>query len=1149
MFRQLLRTSFVLCSFLLSTSASSVTGTLSYPQDNQPVHLYTATPPVSIVVPLKVQEYNGFSSTVYFGVHSNATRCIDVNLGEYELPPVPPSSAFDVRLVSARGYDSCTGQGQILDVRQYRGTQTDTFLVKFQPGSTGTYPLTFSWPLDLGVYFGGAVTLQDVFGGVFVNVNMKTQQSYVLTLEAINQLYIIASNPFSTSNGPIVQTEGWSVSVTTASLTSRIVPNGLPTSAWFEWGETESLGYTTPTVDVGNSETAILYVDSIRRLQPNATYYFRAVASNSAGTAYGGVKKFITAGVGTLLPFSLTVSNSAADSAVLTFGYADSATYCVDDFLGEQELPPIPPVEVLDVRFRDHRAGNPFCLGEGVQVNYHPFPALEKCDTFLIIFQPGGGGYPVRLGWPAGLGNYFNSIHLVDLFGGILHNVDMTTAEELHVTNSAINRLYIIACPKSFGELPPVATTKFAEERGWNSAQLYGSVVTYGTPTQVWFEWGTSPAYGNVTSPQTIEGGFFEAEYVDELNGLERNTVYHFRAVAENIFGVSYGENKTFTLPAGPPVVRTESVEEIGQNAVRIYGSVSTNGDATEAWFEWGTSPSYGNVTTRQYFEGPFISTLFSDDLINLEENTTYHFRAVAENNFGVSYGENMTFTITRGLRSHRIPLYLSDLILSDSLVFGIDPEATFCLDYGLGEAELAPPPPMGIFDVRFANPRFPTSGCFGGGTKLDLRPPVRCFPERCTQVDTYLVKFQKSFEAGNEFYIQWPDLHPYYYGPVLLIYGNSITDMMQQNSVILNASISTYFFIIAADSFRVTPPPPPPVNAYPFIYSVRDIPFDQGGRVSVRWNASLLDVEEHIIEFYSIWRATPEFAKVSSPLITPKDVTFDFKGVGHRLIPMNGQEYAWEFVGTQAAHQFAHYAYTAPTLYDSMPGTDGKHYFLVSAHTANPDVFYDSNVDSGYSVDNIVPTAPRNLTAEYAVGVYLRWDPSPDQDLSQYLVFFGENENFDIGSAHLVRQTTESSVLIIPGPERLGYYAVCAQDIHGNISDKSNEVPNIPLNVIPSKELPKVFALTQNYPNPFNPTTTFNFDLPQEGFVSLKVFNPLGQEVRTLVNSHYAAGRHNVDFDATGLRSGVYFYQLNVISQETGSVLFRDVKKFLLLK
>jgi len=98
----------------------------------------------------------------------------------------------------------------------------------------------------------------------------------------------------------------------------------------------------------------------------------------------------------------------------------------------------------------------------------------------------------------------------------------------------------------------------------------------------------------------------------------------------------------------------------------------------------------------------------------------------------------------------------------------------------------------------------------------------------------------------------------------------------------------------------------------------------------------------------------------------------------------------------------------------------------------------------------------------------------------------------------------------------------------------------------------PLSYSLEQNYPNPFNPKTVIGYQLPVSGNVSLKVFDILGNEVATLVNGQVDAGKHKVDFDASGLNSGVYFYKLLVSalqSKDGKAGEFVETRKMILLK
>jgi hypothetical protein len=95
---------------------------------------------------------------------------------------------------------------------------------------------------------------------------------------------------------------------------------------------------------------------------------------------------------------------------------------------------------------------------------------------------------------------------------------------------------------------------------------------------------------------------------------------------------------------------------------------------------------------------------------------------------------------------------------------------------------------------------------------------------------------------------------------------------------------------------------------------------------------------------------------------------------------------------------------------------------------------------------------------------------------------------------------------------------------------------------------IPVVYNLYQNYPNPFNPSTLIKFDLPFSSNVKIEVYNILGEKVRELMNEEKPAGYYEVNFNTTGLASGVYLYLLEAKSTD-GKNEYRDVKKMMMIK
>lgn len=225
--------------------------------------------------------------------------------------------------------------------------------------------------------------------------------------------------------------------------------------------------------------------------------------------------------------------------------------------------------------------------------------------------------------------------------------------------------------------------------------------------------------------------------------------------------------------------------------------------------------------------------------------------------------------------------------------------------------------------------------------------------------------------------------------------------------------------------------------DSNPSLLSVSDVPNDQGGKVSLIWSSTYLDTNTTTLPYYSIWRSLPPGENPAGPVITPADISIDFNGPGYRFAEAQSETLAWEWIANQPAHRFSEYSYTAPTLYDSMSGTDGRHFFLISAHTSDPNIFFDSRPMSGYSVDNLSPSPVIQLSALPVLGsgIKLQWSPPEDvPDIMEYNIYRSSVPDASpthadkIGSVVVTAFTDHDP----PSGEAL-YYRVTAVDSNGN--------------------------------------------------------------------------------------------------------------------
>ena len=245
----------------------------------------------------------------------------------------------------------------------------------------------------------------------------------------------------------------------------------------------------------------------------------------------------------------------------------------------------------------------------------------------------------------------------------------------------AVSRLLLIlillaaALPAAAGaQIPqpaaPVATTGAADSITETSANLNGTVDPNSTVTTYHFEYGTTAGYGLTTPENTAAESADPVPAKAAIQGLTRDTTYHYRLVATNPAGISRGADRTFRSAPGPqaPAVRSTTSRDVTSRSARLLTTVDPNKQETTIRFEYGRTTSYGAFSDRVNVGAGDSYVPVSVNLDNLRPNTRYHYRAVATNETGSTRSLDRSFRTTREPTGIRIALTPSRVVWGGDL-------------------------------------------------------------------------------------------------------------------------------------------------------------------------------------------------------------------------------------------------------------------------------------------------------------------------------------------------------------------------------------------------------------------------------------------------------------------------------------------------
>ncbi len=326
----------------------------------------------------------------------------------------------------------------------------------------------------------------------------------------------------------------------TASLAAAVTPNGAATTAFFEYGLTTGYGTTVSGQAIGSGNSPINVSANLSGLAPGTTYHYRVYATNSVGTTFGADATFDTSAP---LP---QVTTTAAS-------FVTTSTTSLNGTVNPNGLP-------TSVYFRwgtrsddlsNQTAGQNVGSGSVNIAFWAELSSLQPDTTYFFQAVAVNGSNVVP--------------------GSVL----------------------------SFHTLPvkPTVTTLATTNVSVTNAVLPATVNPNGSESIFFFEYGTNASFGAVTAAQSAGAGTNAVSVSATLSSLAAGQTYYYRAAASNAFGISYGSAQNFSAGLPPPSASTLTPANLTTSGALLRGTINPNNSYASAWFEWGTTTSYGSTS------------------------------------------------------------------------------------------------------------------------------------------------------------------------------------------------------------------------------------------------------------------------------------------------------------------------------------------------------------------------------------------------------------------------------------------------------------------------------------------------------------------------------------------------------------------------
>ncbi len=1056
----------------------------------------------SLVVdlPITISDNAGGSQQLRFGLDPSATDGIDASLGESELPPPPPTGVFDARFIGDDiGID--LGQGSLKDYRQgsssFNGSKIHE--LRYQVGSGTT--ITISWSLPAGV----TGLLQDLLGGIVVNVSMSgTGNTTITNPGVINKLKMTityASTPIQSiqvisPNGG----ENWLVgSIQNITWTSSNITNikiEYTTNNGTSWSVIQSSIAATPSSyswTVSNTPSAQCKV----RISD---------ATDSDPLDLSDATFTISTSSLVAVDIPITITDNSGGTQQLRFGLDPAATNGIDASLGESELPPPPPTGVFDARFIGDDIG--IDLGQGSLKDYRQGSSSFNGSKIHELRYQVGSGTTITISWnlPAGVTGL-----LQDLLGGIVVNVSMTGTGNTTITNPGvisklkmtINYGTVSVCTlsvnKTYPDTIPSTGGIFLNSlditlsgngcQGWsiqNKPSWVSSINPSNSPTSASCTLIVTPNYGEFRSG--IITVISEDAIGSPQNIFIRQAAGQIAEVSLNIFGPDTVANgQDFELQ-----IRIENVSDL-----KVIS------------FDLLFQTQYVDYVTNT------IGTFLPEKVVIPDEGGGKVSVSVYSLTTGVS-GTGNLITIKFRLASNTPNQ--TQLLFNFQNIQANDANG-YNIPITPGAKTIISKSGISVWPGDSNND--------GTVNIIDINPII--------------IHFGSTGPSRTPGSINWNAQLCQPWDPIAKTYadcnGNGSVDITDINAVIVNFG-KTHSILRQNEHGKnfnsKLANPPLIIDCLP----MRGQLAGQEFWLDVHIGSQSFPVNNmNVISFELKYSGTQYIDYVAYELGSFLD------GANSIVLPddLNGKISASAYNLTQGYTGYGQIFRFKFKVKDGLTNQQWIQFYwgLVSANSVGG---AEQLVDTVGCSEDIIPVELTSFT--FSIGnneVLLNWSTATELNNKGFEIERSTDKlNWDFLGFIEGHGTTTSPQEYSFTDKTLsssGKYFYRLKQINYDGSYSFSPEIEVEVDIIPLE-----FKLSQNHPNPFNPNTKINFAVQKKSTVKIIVFNILGERVQTLLDKELDAGFHEVDFNGTGLPSGIYLYRM--IAGD-----FIETKKMILLR